>query len=147
MILGVIQKKGNPEHLDGRVLVYSKIDIDPSELIAQKHPVTSMVHNGLLVAQGNFRDQSSLKDFLKNEMGISLDEGLGEGLSQLLEKMDGLESALDPQKLKDRLENMDELEEFIPTPAKIVPFHSEQEILDQEGDIFSAVKHVRNKIF
>jgi type I site-specific restriction-modification system R (restriction) subunit len=67
-------------------------------------------------------------------MGISLDENLGEGLAQLIEKMNGLESALDPQKLKEHLENMGE--EFIPTPAKIVPFHSEEEILAQEGDIF-----------
>ena len=40
--------------------------------------------------------------------------------------MEGLESTLDPQKLKDRLENMDDIEEFIPTPAKIVPFNSEE---------------------
>jgi hypothetical protein len=69
-------------------------------------------------------------------MGVSLDEGVEDGLSQLLEKMNGIESALDPQKLKERLENMGEFEEFIPTPAKIVPFHSEQEILDEEGDVF-----------
>ena len=136
MTLNVIQKKGDPDHLDGRVTVYALIDIDTSDLMAMKHPIASMVHNGLLVAQGNFKEQSSLKDFLKSEMGISLDEGLGEGLADMLDKMNGIESALDPQKLKDRLENMGEFEEFIPTPAKIVPFHSEQEILAQEGDVF-----------
>jgi hypothetical protein len=31
---------------------------------------------------------------------------------------------------------MDDIEDFIPTPAKIVPFHSEEEILGQEGDVF-----------
>jgi hypothetical protein len=136
MVLNIEQKKGDPDHLDGRVTVYANIEIDPSELISMKHPIASMVHNGLLVAQGNFKEQSSLKDFLKSEMGLSLEEGLEEGLAELLDKMDGIESALDPQKLKDRLENMDGIEEFIPTPAKIVPFHSVEEILDQEGDVF-----------
>ena len=134
--LNVVQKKGNGGNLDGRITVYAMVDVDPEELLSMKHSFASMVHNGFLVAQGNFRDQYNFRDFLKSEMGISLDDGLGEGLSQLIERMDGLESTLDPQKLKDRLENMDDIEDFIPTPAKIVPFHSEGEILDQEGDVF-----------
>lgn len=148
MILNIEQKKGNPFHLHGKVTVYAQIDIDPSDLASLKHPISSMVHNGLLVAQGNFKEQSNLKDFLKSEMGISSDESMEEGLSQLLEKMNGIESALDPQKLKERLENMGDLEEFIPTPAKIVPFHSEQEILDEEGDIFftGIFKNVGNAV-
>lgn len=136
MVLNLEQQKGDRDHLDGRITVYAQIEIDPSELISVKHPIASMIHNGLLVAQGNFREQGSLKDFLKSEMGLSMDEGLEEGLAELLDKMNGIDSALDPQKLKDRLENMDGIEEFIPTPAKIVPFHTIQEILDQEGDVF-----------
>jgi len=31
-------------------------------------------------------------------------------------------SALDPEKLRERIENIDEMGRFIPTPAKIVPF-------------------------
>ena len=148
MTLNVEQKKGDPNHIDGRVIVYAWIDIDPSDLMNMKHPIASMIHNGYLVAQGNFKEQSSLRDFLKSEMGLSLEEGLGEGLADLLDKMNGLESALDPQKLKDRLENMGEFEEFIPTPAKIVPFHSEEEILSQEGDIFfiGAFKNIGNAV-
>jgi hypothetical protein len=132
MSLGVIQKKGDPNHLDGRMIVYAIVDTDPDELMNMKHPVGSMVHNGLLVAQGNYKDQNSLRDFLKSEMGLSLEEGL----EQLLERAEGLEGALDPQKLKEKIEEMGEMEEFIPTPAKIVPFHSEQEILGQDGDVF-----------
>ncbi|NLE01258.1 MAG: hypothetical protein GX640_15435 [Fibrobacter sp.] len=148
MILNIEQKKGDPSHLDGRITVYAWIDIDPSELISMKHPIASMVHNGYIVAQGNFKEQSSLKDFLKSEMGISFGENLDEGLAQLLDKMNGLESALDPQKLKDRLENMSDFEEFIPTPAKVVPFHSESEILAQEGDVFfiGAYKNIGNAV-
>ncbi len=146
MLLNIEQKKGDQNQLDGRVTVYAIIETDAADILNMKHPIASMVHNGLLVAQGNFREQSSLKDFLKSEMGISLDENLGEGLAQLIEKMNGLESALDPQKLKEHLENMGE--EFIPTPAKIVPFHSAEEILVQEGDVFfiGTFKNVGNAV-
>ncbi|MDR2591830.1 MAG: hypothetical protein LBC59_03385 [Chitinispirillales bacterium] len=138
-VLNVERKKGDPEHLDGRVIVYAKIDMDPAEFITMKHPVASMVHGGLLAVQGNYKEQNSLRDFLISEMGIPLDgDGLSEGLKEMIESMDGLESALDPQKLRERLEDMGEFEEFIPTPAKVVPFHTEQEILDQPGDIYFA---------
>jgi hypothetical protein len=33
---------------------------------------------------------------------------------------------------------MGEFEEFIPTPAKVVPFDSEEEIMDQPGDVYFA---------
>ncbi len=137
MVLDIEQKKGDAEHLDGHVTVYGIIDLEPADLLSMKHPIASMIHDGLLVAQGNFKEQSNLRDFLKSEMGVNIDdEGLGEGLAQMMDKMEGLEGAIDPQKLKERLENMGELEDFIPTPAKIVPFHSQEEIVSQPGDVF-----------
>ena len=144
MLLGIEQKKGNKEHLDGRLTVFAVLDIDPAELMSMKNNIASMVYDKFLVAQGNYRDQNNLRDFLKSEMGISLEEGLEE----FLDKLGGLESALDPQKLRDKIENFDEMEDFIPTPAKIVPFHSESEILGQEGDVFFAgtFKNIGNAI-
>ena len=148
MALNILQKKGDPQVLDGRITVYAIIDVDPEDLLTMKHSFASMVHNGLLVAQGNFKDQYNFRDFLKSELGISMEEGLEEGLTELIDRMEGLESTLDPQKLKDRLENMDDLEDFIPTPAKIVPFHSEEDILGQEGDVFFAgrFKNIGNAV-
>ncbi|MBD3240729.1 MAG: hypothetical protein GF331_09110 [Chitinivibrionales bacterium] len=131
-LLDIEQKKGDPQQLDGRLTVYARVELDPSDLVEAKHPVASMIHNGLLVAQGNFREQYSLRDFLQSEMGVSLEEGL----EQLLSRLDGIESALDPDKLKEKLKEMEGMEDFIPTPAKIMPFHSEQEIMAQEGDVF-----------
>lgn len=144
MLLGIEQKKGNKDHLDGRLTVYAVLDVDPSELLSMKSGIASMIYDKFLVAQGNYKDQNNLRDFLKSEMGISLEEGLEE----FLEKLGGLESALDPQKLRDKIENFDEMEEFIPTPAKIVPFHSVSEILGQDGDVFYAgtFKNVGNAI-
>ncbi|MBN2188607.1 MAG: hypothetical protein JW699_04070 [Chitinispirillaceae bacterium] len=148
MAFNIQQKKGDPENPDGRITVYAAIDIDPADLAAVKHSFASMVHNGFLVAQGNFKDQYNFRDFLQSELGISLEQGFEEGLSQLIERMDGLESTLDPQKLKERLENMNDLEDFIPTPAKIVPFHSEAEICAQEGDVFftGTFKNIGNAV-
>jgi len=141
-------KKGNPNQLDGRVTVYAKIDADPSDLIGMKNPIVDMVHNSLLVAQGNYREQFSFKDFLKSEIGLSDDGNLDERLADMIDRMGGIESALDPQKLKDRLENMGDFEELIPTPARIVPFHSEAEILNQEGDVFfvGTFKNISNAV-
>ncbi len=130
--LGVEQKQGSQERLDGRLTVYARVEIEPEEAVGGKHPIAAMINNGLLVAQGNYKEQSNLRDFLKSEMGLSLEEGLEE----FLEKLDGIESALDPQKLKEKMENLDDIQDFIPTPAKIVPFHSEEEILSQAGDVF-----------
>jgi hypothetical protein len=144
VLLGIQQKKGDPAKLDGRLTVYAVLDIDASDLLSMKHPIASMVHNGLLVAQGNYRDQNNLKDFLKSEMGLSLEDGL----EDFLDKLGGLESALDPEKLRERIDNIDELEDFIPTPAKIVPFPSESDVLAQEGDVYFAgtFKNVGNAI-
>jgi len=148
MIFDIQQKKGDPRNLDGRVTVYAFVDVDSEELLSAKHTFASMIHNGLLAAQGNFKDQYNFRDFLKSELGITLEEGFEDSLAQLLERMEGLESTLDPQKLKERLENMDDIEEFIPTPAKIVPFHSEKEILEQEGDVFfiGRFKYIGNAV-
>ncbi len=132
MFLNTVMKKGNAQDLDGRVTVYAKVDIDPEEVLESKHPIISVIQNGLLVAQGNFIEQNSLKDFLNSEMGLSLDDDLEE----IINRLGGLESALDPQKLRDKMKNMEEFEDFIPTPAKVVPFQSEEEILSQEGDVF-----------
>jgi hypothetical protein len=144
MLQVIEQKKGDQNHLTGVLTAYGILDIDPSELMSMKHPIASTIYNNLLVAQGNYREQNNLRDFLKSEMNISLEEGL----EDFLEKLGGLESALDSQKLREKIENFDELEEFIPTPAKIVPFHSEHDILNEEGDIFfvGRFKNIGNAI-
>jgi hypothetical protein len=144
MLQVIEQKKGDEDHLTGLLTVYAILEIDPSELISMKHPIASTIYNNLLVAQGNYREQNNLRDFLKSEMNISLEEGLEE----FLEKLGGLESALDSQKLREKIENFDELEEFIPTPAKIVPFHSENDILNEEGDVYfvGKFKNIGNAI-
>lgn len=131
-MLKIEQKKGDFNKLHGKLTVYAIIEQDDSTSAIRQHPITSMINNNLLVAQGNYKEQSSLKDFLMSEIGGDFEEGLEEFIG----KLDGLEGALDPEKLKERMKHFDDMKEFIPTPAKIVPFHSEHEILQEEGDIF-----------
>ncbi len=134
--LGVEQVKGDPDHLDGRLVVYAKIDADIPDLLLQgsAHSVYSMVHNGMLAVQGNYRDVTGIKEFLEKELGVDL-EG---NLDDFIEHLDGIEGALDPQKLREKLDNLEELKDFIPTPARTVPFGSERDIMQEEGDIFFA---------
>lgn len=138
-MLKIEQKKGDSHKLHGKLTVYAIVEPDTSSSGIRQHPIASMIHNNLLVAQGNYREQSSLKDFLMSEIGGDFEEGLEEFIG----KLDGLEGALDPEKLKERMKHFDDMKEFIPTPAKIVPFHSEHEILQEEGDIFF-VGHFKN---
>jgi hypothetical protein len=144
MLQTIEQKKGDKYHLTGVLTVYAILDIEPADLVSMKHPIALTIYNNLLVAQGNYREQNNLRDFLKSEMNISLEEGLEE----FLDKLGGLESAFDAQKLRDKIENMDELEEFIPTPAKIVPFHSENDIMHEDGDVYfvGRFKNIGNAI-
>ncbi|MFH1761711.1 MAG: hypothetical protein ABIA63_11490 [bacterium] len=127
------QKTGNPKHLDGRLTVYAKVAIQdyPQK---RRHPAIGMLNNGLLAAEGDFRHSSSLKDFFKQELGLSLEEGFKELLSQF--NMGDLPGQFDPDTLKDRLENFKSMEEFIPMPAKMITFNSETEILARDGDVF-----------
>jgi hypothetical protein len=141
MTLDIEQKKGDSDRLDGRVIVYALIDIDPSDLASMKHPIASMIHNGLLVAQGNFKEQSSLKDFLKSEMGVSLEEGLGEGLAELLERMDGSSLHLTSE-IKGTSREYGRDGGVYSTPAKIVPFHSRKRSCARKG-IFSLLEFLR----
>jgi hypothetical protein len=144
MLKEIEQKKGDKDHLTGVLTAYAILDIETADLVSMKHPIALTIYNNLLVAQGNYREQNNLRDFLKSEMNISLEEGLEE----FLDKLGGLESAFDSQKLRDKIENIDELEEFIPTSAKIVPFHSENDILSEEGDVYfvGRFKNIGNAI-
>jgi hypothetical protein len=127
------QKKGRSQTMDGRLIVYAKVKEQP-ELNNPRHPAMGMVQNGLLAAEGDYRYSQSIKDFFSEEMGLSLEEGFKELLSQF--NMGDLPNQLDPETLKKRLENFKSMEGFIPKPAKMVTFSGEDEIMQKQGDIF-----------
>lgn len=130
----MIQKKGDPQKMHGKLTAYAKVNSDSTGYDVQSSPLQAMIESGFLVAQGNYRDQNSLRDFLQQELGTSLDDE--EGVKQFVEGLGGIEGALDPDKFREKMSHLEEIEEFIPTPAKMVHFLNEEEILEEEGDIF-----------
>lgn len=133
--LSIEQKKGNAAAPHGKMTVYAKVLVDVEKAHGDTHnQLADIIRNGFLAAQGNYRDQNNLRDFLKQELGTSFEDE--EGIKKFVEGLGGIEGALDPEKFKEKLEELEELEEFIPTPAKMVHFSSEEQILEEEGDVF-----------
>jgi len=126
-----ILKKGSLASLKGVILVYARIK-DPDTPDNSKSPVHDMAKTGLLVASGDYRTQHNLEDFLKKELGITLaDLSNPENAG-----MTGLPENINPDFIKRKIESLKGYEDLIPTPAKLMPFDSEQEILSQDADIF-----------
>ncbi len=129
------QKKGDPIKMHGKLTAYAIIDDDAQEYSgSHDSPLFAMIQSGYLVAQGNYRDQNSLRDFLQQELGTTLDDE--NGIKEFVEGLGGIEGALDPDKFREKINHLEEIEDFIPTPAKMVQYHAENEILAQEGDIY-----------
>ena len=145
------QKKGDGKRLKGKLIAYVRIvnhnpdggDTDAASLSmggsemgsgeAARH-LRSMVRNGILAVQANYVDQRNIRDFFREEFGISLEKGIQEVIEQARET-GGLEGALDPEAVKERLESMKNAD-FIPIPAKIAFFSSEEEMLGGDADVY-----------
>ncbi len=128
--LNIELKKGDAKQLKGKLIAYATVDpdSDPSS------SMNSMTRNGILAVQANYIDQRNIKDFFQAEFGVSLEKGIQEIIEQARES-GGLEGALDPSAVRDKLESMRNME-FIPIPAKITFFDSEEGMLDGEEDVY-----------
>ncbi|MFC1586522.1 hypothetical protein ACFL5V_13325 [Fibrobacterota bacterium] len=131
MGLNIELKKGDPEKLNGKLIAYATIDADMESISGS---MGSMIKNGILAVQANYVDQRNIRDFFQAEFNISLEKGIEEIIEQARES-GGLEGALDPEVVRDKLESMRNME-FIPIPAKIAFFGSEQEILQRDEDVY-----------
>ncbi|NET23792.1 MAG: hypothetical protein F6K07_32895 [Okeania sp. SIO1H5] len=128
--IGIEQKKGDPKALKGKLVAYVRVRSSSDS----SGPLSAMIANGLLAVQANYVDQRSIKDFFREEFGVSLEKGIQEVIDQARQS-GGLEGALDPEAVRERLESMKNAE-FIPIPAKVAHFSSEMEILSQDADIY-----------
>jgi hypothetical protein len=135
------QRKGDPGKLKGKLIAYVRVESDESDSApgpageeGNASPLASMVRNGILAVQANFVDQRTIRDFFREEFGISLEKGIQEVIDQAKET-GGLEGALDPEAVKERLESMKNAD-FIPIPAKIAFFGSEAEMLATDADVY-----------
>lgn len=133
--LNVRQLKGDPSRLLGRLIAYVRVDRpDGPPAGEESSPLEGLVQNGLLAVTANYVDQRNIRDFFKKEFGISLEKGIEEVIEQARDT-GGLEGALDPEAVKERLDSMKNAD-FIPIPAKVAHFNSEEEMLAQEADVF-----------
>jgi hypothetical protein len=132
----VRQMKGDESRLLGKLVAYVRIAnwdpvLEPEDKNQSLH---ALVRNGILAVQANFVDQRTIRDFFRKEFGISLEKGIQEVIEQAKE-MGGLEGALDPEAVKERLDSMKNAD-FIPIPAKVAFFSDEQELLASDADIY-----------
>jgi hypothetical protein len=134
--LSVEQKKGDARHLRGHLIAYVRVEgtQESRSPDAEASPLEALVRDGILAVQANYVDQRNIRDFFKKEFGISLEKGIQEVIDQARET-GGLEGALDPEAVKERLDSMKNAD-FIPIPAKVAYFESEEAMLDQDADIY-----------
>lgn len=135
--LNAEQKKGDPARLRGRLVAYVRYERPDDEVRLpgeEVSPLEGLVTNGFLAVTANYVDQRNIRDFFRKEFGISLEKGIEEVIDQARET-GGLEGALDPEAVKERLDSMKNAD-FIPIPAKVAHFSSEADMLEQDADVF-----------
>lgn len=132
-MLGIEQKKGNDENLCGRMIAYAKILPNPDEQDSES-PFDDMIKNGLLTLEGDFRMFSPK---LPNRRAIN--RAVDDKLNDMLESMEAdgvdLPSEMDVETMRERLHELSSME-VIPIPAKIGNYSHEEDILNEDADIY-----------
>lgn len=132
-MLGIEQKKGNDDNLCGRIIAYAKILPNPDEQDSGT-PFDDMIKNGLLALEGDFRMFSPR---VPNKKAI--DRAVDDKINDMLESMeaDGVElpSDMSIETMRERLHELSSME-VIPIPAKIGNFSCEEDILNEDADIY-----------
>ena len=132
-MLGIEQKKGNDDNLCGRMIAYAKILPNPDERDSGT-PFDDMIKNGLLALEGDFRMFSPRVPSKK-----AIDRAVDDKINDMLESMeaDGVELPPDMniETMRERLHELSSME-VIPIPAKIGNFSCEEDILNEDADVY-----------
>ncbi len=134
-MLGIEQKKGDPEKLCGRMVAYAKILRSAMKNCAMSGPFPGMIRNGILAVRGEFEKNCNIKSFMRHEMGTSVDKGLDDLIEHIRERGGELPENIDVDSFRNRLEELSSME-IIPVPAKIMFYDSEDDILRENADIY-----------
>lgn len=135
-MLGIEQKKGDPDKLCGRMVAYAKIRNAPMKQDSMPMPFASMARNGLLAVRGEFERNNNIKRFMQHEFGSSsIDKGIGDLIEHIKESGGSLPEGVDANAFRERLEELSSME-IIPVPAKIMFYDSEDEILQEDADVY-----------
>ena len=135
-MLGIQQKKGSSDRLCGRLVVYARIA--PSAMKdgdSGRFPFGSMVRNGILAVRGEFEKNGTIKHFMQREMGTSVDQGISNLIEHIKETGGELPDGVDADTFRERLEELSSME-IIPVPAKIMFYNNEEEILQENADVY-----------
>ncbi len=135
-MLGIQQKKGSSDRLCGRLVVYARIA--PSAMKdgdSRRFPFGSMVRNGILAVRGEFEKNGTIKHFMQREMGTSVDQGISNLIEHIKETGGELPDGVDADTFRERLEELSSME-IIPVPAKIMFYNNEEEILQENADVY-----------
>lgn len=132
-MLGIVQKKGDDNNLCGRMIAYARI-LPAPEGDSSITPFEDMIKNGLLTLEGDFRSFSPKVPSRK-----AMNDAVDDKLNNLLETMqeDGVElpENLDVDAMRERLHELSNME-VIPIPARIGNFTNEEDILNEDADIY-----------
>lgn len=131
-MLGIEQKKGNDENLCGRMIAYARILPSPDGQESGT-PFDDMIRNGLLALEGDFREAP--KEPSPREMSKAVDKKLNNLLETMQEQGMELPENVDVDTLRSRLKELSSME-VIPIPARIGNFGSEEEIMQEDADIY-----------
>lgn len=132
-MLGIEQKKGDDNNLCGRMIAYARILPTPDEQ-GSGTPFDDMIKDGLLTLEGDFRLYSPHAPNRK-----ALNQAVDDKLNDMLESMEAngvdLPSETDVEAMRERLHELSNME-VIPIPAKIGNFTKEEDILNEDADIY-----------
>lgn len=131
-MLGIEQKKGSDDVLNGRIIAYAKILPEPGNTKTET-PFGDMVKNGLLVLEGDFKIFSSLPS--RKVVNSEVDDRINNMLQSMEESGIEIPPEIDVDSMRDRLHELSNME-VIPIPARIGNFESEEDILKEDADIF-----------
>lgn len=131
-MLGIEQKKGNDENLCGRMIAYARI-LPAPEGESSSSPFDDMIQNGLLTLEGDFRQAAEKRS--RNAFNKAVDAKLDNLLETMQEEGMDLPANIDVEAARERLHELSNME-VIPIPARIGNFTKEEDILQEEADIY-----------
>jgi hypothetical protein len=135
-VFGIVQKKGNENKLCGRVIGYVKVP--KPEPGGEETPFDALISpDGMLAIQGDYSKHPDFESF-RNNLQQTLPKGLQEILKHILEDDDVRESMDKSKKISVSIippKNC-RMGDFFPVPAQLVPFQSEDILLNEECDIY-----------
>ena len=136
-MFGIIQKKGNENKLCGKVIGYVKVP-KPEPGGGEETPFDALVSpDGILAIQGDYSKHQDFESF-RNNLQQTLPKGLQEILKHILEDEDIRESLDKTKKISVSVipPKNTKLGDFFPVPAQLVPYQSEDILLNEDCDIF-----------